>query len=119
MKTSLAMFAVGLVLTVGAKAQESSAESVQTNGWGELLRASELMIAPAGQGIAIRLPATVRTGEIIYIQYGSAGNTVTDSFMVTAISIKGDTCALENKRNTAVGKELSDMIQVRSCRKLK
>lgn len=117
MKKSLPVFVICLALTASANAQEP-AQWVQTSGAGELMRASELMIAPGGQGIPVRLPATVRAGELIYIQYGDAGNTITDSFMVTGISIAGDTCSLENKRNTAVGKELSDTIRARSCRKL-
>jgi hypothetical protein len=76
------------------------------------------MIAPGSSNISISLPATVGKGQIISIQYQLSGNTVADSFMVTGITITNGTCSLENKRNTAAGTELSDMIHIRSCKKL-
>ena len=117
MKTSLSILAIYVALTATASAQESAA-SVQTSGAGELNRASEAMIAPGGRNISIRLPATVKNGEVISIQYQSSGNTVTDSFMVTGITIRNGTCSLESKHNLTVGTALSDMIYTRPCKKL-
>jgi len=107
-----------LALAASANAQEA-AELVQTNGSADLKRASEAMIAPTGKNISIRLPETVRKGEIIEIQYEGSGNRVVDSFMVTGITIEDGTCSIENKRNTATGPALSDMIYARPCKKLK
>jgi hypothetical protein len=118
MKTSLSLIAVLLVFAASANAQET-AESVQTTGYGELRRASEAMIAPNAKSISISLPATVKTGEIISIQYGGQDKGVTDSFMVTGITIKDSTCAIENKRNTLTTSALSDMIFTQQCKKLK
>lgn len=118
MKKSLPAFAMYVALMASASAQEA-AEQVQTSGSAELKRASEVMIAPTRQNISIRLPGTVRTGEIISIQYEGSGNSVADSFMVTGITIKDDTCSIENKRNTLTGSALSDMIYARPCTKLK
>jgi len=117
MKKSLSIFAIYVALTATASAQES-AESVQTSGSGQLRIASGVMISPGGQNISISLPATVSKGDVISIQYQSSGGTVSDSFMVTGISIRNGSCALENKRNTAPGKELSDMIYTGPCKKL-
>lgn len=116
MNKSYFIFAMALALT--ASAQES-AELVQTSGSGELNRASEAMIAQSGQTISVRLPVTVRKGEIIAIQYAGAGNSVADSFMVTGISIKDGACALESMRDTKAGAALSDVIRTRPCKKLR
>ncbi|MCK9379826.1 MAG: hypothetical protein M0P95_02030 [Sulfuritalea sp.] len=118
MKKSLLTLTLYLALTASASGQEP-AEWVQTTGSAELTRASEVMIAPTSKNMSIRLPLTVRSGEIISIQYEDSGNTVSDSFMVTGITIMGDTCSLESKHNTATGTALSDMIYARSCKKLK
>lgn len=118
MKSSLFLIALHLALTASANAQQA-AEWVETKGAGELKRASDEMIAPKGGNISIRLPATVRKGEIIAIQYDAAGGTVNDSFMVTGISIKDELCTIENKRKVKLGAELSDMIYARQCKKLK
>lgn len=117
MKKSLPIFAMYFALAASASAQES-AELVQTSGFAELNRASEAMIAPGSRNISIRLPTTVRNGEVISIQYEYSGNMVTDSFMVTGISIKNGACALESKHTLTVGKTLSDMIHARPCKKL-
>ncbi len=118
MNKSLPIVAMLVVLTSSASAQEA-AELVQTTGYGELRRASENMITPNGKSISISLPATVKTGEIISIKYGGQDNAVTDSFMVTGITIKDSTCAIENKRNTLTTSALSDMIFTQQCKKLK
>ncbi len=118
MKKSLLSITLYVALAASASAQES-AEWVQTSGSGDLTRASEVMIAPASKSISIQLPTTIKRGEIVYIQYEDSGNKVADSFMVTGITIKDDTCSIENKRNTAVGTALSDMIYARPCKKLK
>ena len=118
MKKSLPVFATYLALAASASAQET-AEVVQTSGSADLKRASEVMIAPASKNISIRLPSTVKKGEIIQIEYAGSGNIVTDSFMVTGITIKEGACSIENKRNTSAGKALSDMIFAQPCKKLK
>ncbi|KAF0164158.1 MAG: hypothetical protein FD157_2523 [Rhodocyclaceae bacterium] len=118
MKRSLGIFTLCIAFSTAASAQET-AELVQTSGTAELKRASEAMIAQASQSISIRLPTTVKRGEIISIQYEGKGNSVADSFMVTGITIKDGACAIENKRHTTAGSALSDMIHARPCKKLK
>jgi hypothetical protein len=117
MKTSLGMFTLLVALAAHASAQES-AEMVQTTGTGALMRASEQMIDPARGSISIRLPATVRKGEVIAIQYDLSGSSVADSFMVTGITVQGGGCAIESRRYAANGSTLSDMIHARPCEKL-
>lgn len=118
MKTSLGIFTICATLSASAIAQEA-AELVQTSGTAELRRASEAMIAPASRNISIRLPATVKMGEVISIQYQDAGNSVADSFMVTGITVREGSCAIESKRQTTTGAAPSDMIYARPCKKLK
>ena len=118
MKKSLPVLAMYLALAASASAQEA-AEVVQTTGYADLKRASEVMIAPGSKNISIRLPVTVKKGEIISIQYEGSGNSVADSFMVTGITIKDGVCSIENKRNTSVGTALSDMIFTQPCKKIK
>lgn len=77
------------------------------------------MIAPASRNISIRLPATVKKGEVISIQYEDAGNSVADSFMVTGISVREDGCVIESSRQTATGAAPGDMIYARPCKKLR
>jgi hypothetical protein len=117
MKNSLAILATYVVLTASANSQEPAAW-VQTSGAAELSRASEAMIDPARRNIPIRLPATVRKGDVISIQYEDSGNTVADSFMVTGITINNGTCTLESKRDTTVGTALVDTIHTRPCKKI-
>lgn len=118
MNRSLGIFTLCVAFNAAASAQEA-AELVQTPGTAELRRASEAMIAQASQSISIRLPTTVKKGEIIAIQYEGKGNSVADSFMVTGITIKDGTCTIENKRHTTPGSALSDMIYAQPCKKLK
>ena len=118
MKKSLAMFALSAALATTSGAQEP-ATSVQTSGFGELNRASETMIALGGGNISIRLPYTVRKGEVISIQYGSSGNTVSDSFMVTGITVDGEACTLESRREMTPGTKLIDTISIKPCNKLR
>jgi len=117
MKKSLPPFAMCVALTASAYAQES-AESVQTNGSAELRRASEVMITPGAKNIRIRLPSTVTKGEIISIEYVTAGS-VADSFMVTGITLKDGSCSIESRRATPTGSLPADMIYARPCKKLK
>jgi hypothetical protein len=118
MRILLPFLALFVALPVSVNAQET-AKSVHTSGTAELRRASEQMISPGSRNISISLPETVNSGEIISIQYSDAGNAVADSFMVTGITIKDGTCSIENKRNTAVGSALSDMIYARPCKKIR
>ena len=118
MKRSLGILTICAALSASANAQET-AELVQTPGTATLKRASEVMIAKASQSISIRLPTTVKNGEIIAIQYEGKGNSTADSFMVTGITIKDGTCAIENKRHTTAGSALSDMIYAQPCKKLR
>lgn len=118
MKKSLLSITLYVALATSASAQES-AEWVQTSGSGDLTRASEAMISSTSKNMSIRLPTTVKRGEIVSIQYEDSGNKVADSFMVTGITIKGDTCAIESKHNTGTGTALSDIIRAQPCRKLK
>lgn len=118
MKKSFGVFTTLVALGATANAQEP-AEMVQTNGTGEVRRASELMVAPGGRNPTSRIPATVRTGDVIAIQYQSAGSSISDSFQVTGITISGDRCAIENKHHNADGIELVDMIFTQPCSRLK
>jgi len=118
MKRSLGIFTLCVAFSAAASAQES-ADTVQTSGTAELRRASEAMIAPASRNISIRLPATVKKGEVISIQYEDAGNSVADSFMVTGITVKEDGCAIESERQTTTGAAPGDMIYARPCKKLR
>ncbi|MBI3095800.1 MAG: hypothetical protein HYY97_13120 [Rhodocyclales bacterium] len=115
---SLPMLAVLLALT-GAAGAQAPVESVGTDGYGELRRASEAMITPTMTNISIRIPGVINKGEVIYIEYEADGNKVADSFMVTGITLQGEGCAIESRRTAPDGPTVSDVIQVRSCRKLK
>ena len=117
MKRSLPILALLLALSASVSAQEK-AELVQTTGYGELKRASEALIAPKEANISVRIPAIVTKGEIISLKYENAGS-VSDSFMVTGITIQHGTCTIESKRETPTGSSPSDLIQATSCKKLK
>lgn len=120
MKKSFHVIAMFLVAIAASASAQEAAELVQTNGFAELTRASVLMIDPAARSTPIRLPATVRRGEIISIAFEVAGKTVADSFMVTGITIKDDICSIENQRHTgADSAALSDTIHARPCRRIK
>jgi len=120
MKKSLHVIALFLVAIATSASAQGAVELVQTSGFAELTRASERMIDPAARNTSIRLPKKVRRGEIIWIQHDVAGKTVTDSFMVTGITIRDDICSIENNRHTgATAAELSDTIHARPCRKIK
>lgn len=116
---SILLLQLALIAPAGAEPAAEFAESVQTAGFGELSRASELMVAAGNRNVSIRLPAAVSSGEVIYIEYGDASATIKDSFMVTGIRINNDSCVLENKRNIQNGATLIDTIRVPSCRKLR
>lgn len=118
MKRSLPTLALLLALTGAARAQ-SPAESVATDGSGELRRASEAMITPKMANMSIGIPGVISKGEVIHIQYEADGNKVADSFMVTGITMQAEGCAIESRRTAPDGPAVSDVIQVRSCRKLK
>lgn len=118
MKKALSICTILVTLAASAGAQEA-AQVVQTAGSAELKRASELMVTQGSQGISVSLPITVKAGEVIYIEYGGAGNKVADSFMVTGITVKDGSCAIESKRNTTTGAAPSDMIYARPCKKIK
>lgn len=117
MNRPLPILVLCLVLATVARAQEP-VESVSTNGSGELRRASEAMITPKMTNISARIPGVINKGEVIQIQYEDSGS-VADSFMVTGITMQGEGCAIESRRTLPNGPEIRDMIQVRSCRKLK
>ncbi len=117
MNRFLPMLLLALTLTPPALAQES-AEMVGTDGTGELRRASEHMIAPTAGNILARIPDTITKGEVIKIEYQDSG-TVSDSFMVTGIAMQGERCKIESRRTMPDGPEISDMIFVRYCRKMR
>lgn len=68
MNKSLCIFTILAALSATVNAQET-AEAVQTSGFAELRRASELMVTPGSRNISVRLPTTVSNGEVISIQY--------------------------------------------------
>ncbi len=115
MKKSFGIFTILVTLTTTASAQQS-AEMVQTSGTGELRRQSDLTINPDSRNLSTRLPATVSQGDVISIQYQTAGGTFADSFMVTGVTISGDRCSLESKH---LNSELIDIIFTQPCSKLK
>ncbi len=114
---SLLILALLLAFASNASAQ-SPAESVSTDGSGELRRASEAMIKPKMTNISARIPGVINKGDIIQIQYEDSGS-VADSFMVTGITIQGDSCAIESRRTMPNGPEIRDMIYAKPCKKLK
>lgn len=116
MNKSLSIFTFLVALNATASAQEI-AEAVRTSGTAELSRVADHKINPCSHNIPIHLPTTVSKGEVISIQYEISGNKIADSFMVTGITVSGDTCAIESKHHTADGE--SDMIFAQSCRKLR
>ena len=118
MKKSFSIFSILAVLTATASAQQA-VETIQTSGTGQLRRQSDLMLNPGGGTTATRLPATVSKGDVISIQYQTAGGSFSDSFQVTGITISGDRCSIENKHHNADGMELIDMIFTQPCSKLK
>lgn len=118
MRTSFGIFLLLVVLSSNAIAQQP-VESVQTSGTGEVRRASEVMVSPGSRNVSTRLPATVSTGDVISIQYQTAGGTLSDSFQVTGITISGDRCSIEHKHHNADDRELIDVILAQPCNKLK
>jgi hypothetical protein len=94
-------------------------EMIQTNGIGEIRRAAEVMVSPGSRNASARLPGTIRNGDVIAIQYQTAGGSLSDTFQVTGITISGDRCAIENKHHNADGMELIDVIFTQPCSKLK
>jgi len=77
------------------------------------------MISPGSRNASARLPGTIRNGDVIAIQYQTAGGSLSDTFQVTGISISGDRCAIESKHHNAEGMELIDVIVTQPCAKLK
>ena len=92
---------------------------IQTSGIGEIRRAAEVMISPASRNASARLPGTVRKGEVIAIQYQTAGGSLSDSFQVTGITISGNRCTIESKHHNADGMELVDVIFTQPCARLR
>ncbi|NJD35876.1 MAG: hypothetical protein FIA96_13760 [Betaproteobacteria bacterium] len=116
MKKSFSIFAILVTLTATASAQQS-AESIQTSGTGELSKQSDLANYVGSVNASIRLPATVSAGDVIPVQYQTAaGGAVSDSFMVTGITISGDRCSLQSKRRDS---QLIDTISTQPCSRLK
>ncbi len=115
MKKSFGIFTILVALTATASAQQA-AETVQTGGAGELNKQSDLANYAGGVSASIRLPATVSNGDVIPIQYQTAaGGAVSDSFMVTGITISGERCSLQSKRRDS---ELIDTISTQPCSRL-
>lgn len=116
--TFLALSLALSLALAGTAGAEPPVDSVGTNGWGELRRASEVMIAPKAGNISARIPGVINKGEVIQIQYEGSGS-VADSFMVTGITIQGDRCAIESRRTLPDGPTVSDMIYASPCKQLK
>lgn len=117
MSKFLPMMLLFLAFAPLAAAQEP-AELVSTDGNGELRRTSERMIAPKAGNILARIPGTISKGQVIQIEYQDSG-TVSDSFMVTGIVMQGERCEIESRRTMPNGPEISDMLFVRYCKKLR
>jgi hypothetical protein len=115
--------AFGISLMLAALATTAYAqvavEMIQTNGIGEVRRVAEVMISPGSRNASARLPGTIRNGDVIAIQYQTAGGSLSDTFQVTGISISGDRCAIESKHHNAEGMELIDVIVTQPCARLK
>lgn len=107
-----------LALATATHAQEA-VETIQTSGVGEIRRAAEMMLAPGSRNASSRLPGTVRKGDVIAIQYQTAGGNLSDSFQVTGITISGDRCVIESKHHNADGMELVDLIVTQPCSRIK
>jgi hypothetical protein len=98
---------------------QQAVEMIQTNGIGEVRRAAEVMVSPGSRNASVRLPGTIRQGDVIAIQYQTAGGSLSDTFQVTGITIRGDSCAIESKHHNADGMELVDVIFTQPCARLK
>lgn len=107
-----------VALTATAHAQQA-VEMIQTSGVGEIRRAAEVMVTPGSRNPSARLPGTVRTGDVIAIQYQTAGGNLSDTFQVTGITISGDRCSIESKHHNADGMVLIDVILTQPCARLK
>lgn len=118
MKKSFGILTIMVVLTATASAQQA-VEMIQTSGTGEIRRAAEVMVAPGSRNTSARIPATVQKGDVISIQYQTAGGSLSDSFQVTGITISGNRCAIESKHHNADGMELIDVIFTQPCARLK
>jgi hypothetical protein len=92
-----------LALLASTTYAQEAVEMIQTNGIGEVRRAAEVMVSPGSRNTSARLPGTVRS----------------DSFQVTGITIRGDSCAIESKHHNADGMELVDVIFTQPCARLK
>lgn len=118
MKKTFSMPMMLFVLATTAHAQEAI-EMIQTSGVGEIRRAAEVMLSPGSRNASARLPGTIRKGDVIAIQYQTAGGNLSDSFQVTGITISGDRCMIESKHHNADGMELVDVIFTQPCSRLK
>lgn len=118
MKKTFSILAILVALSATASAQEP-ADMIQTNGIGEIRRTTEVMLSPGSRNTSAGLPARVSKGEVIAIQYQTAGGTLSDSFQVTGITISGDRCAIESKHHNSDGMELIDVIFTQPCSRLK
>ncbi|MBK9020786.1 MAG: hypothetical protein IPL72_12630 [Sulfuritalea sp.] len=116
MKRNSMLIAFVLSWSACASAQES-ATSVALLGAGDLHRLSEGK-SPGGVRYAgIQLPGTVSVGDVFPIQYQKDGGTVSDSFMVTSITVTNGKCTLESKNGRVAG-AMPERISA-SCRKLR
>lgn len=114
-------FGISLMLAGLATAADAqvAVEMIQTNGIGEVRRAAEVMVSPGSRNASARLPGTIRNGDVIAIHYQTAGGTLSDTFQVTGITIRGDRCTIESKHHNADGMELIDVIFTQPCTRIK
>ena len=116
MKRSVMFVAVFLSWSSCASAQES-ATSVALLGAGDLHRLSEGKSSGSGRYAGIQLPGSASVGDVFPIQYQKDGGIVSDSFMVTSITVTNGRCTLESKNGTVAG-AMPEKIYA-SCRKLR
>jgi hypothetical protein len=114
-------FGISLMLAALATTAHAqvAVDMIQTNGIGEVRRAAEVMVSPGSRNPSTRLPGTIRNGDVIAIQYQTAGGNLSDTFQVTGITISGNRCAIESKHHNADGMVLIDLIFTQPCSRLK
>ncbi|MBI5790717.1 MAG: hypothetical protein HZA63_04505 [Rhodocyclales bacterium] len=112
-----AMLIALLVFWSASASAEESAVSVALLGAGDLHRLSEGKSSGGGRYAGIQLPGTISVGDVFPIQYQKDGGTVSDSFMVTSITVTNGRCTLESKNGTVAGAMPEKIFA--SCRKLR
>ena len=98
---------------------EDYAEIIGTTGKAQLERVSNFLLFSTSKKISIRVPELLRAGDSIQYQFEDSGKTVSESFPVVDIAIRGDLCWLHSKSHSPYDLALGNTIYVQPCRKVR